>query len=163
MTAGGSSSSIAVTGLLISVALLGAESAPAQLTITETVAPTFGALLGGPASRRFILDTNNAVTGPNAADYLFGAVSGELIFQRRGQPTLVHIVADNIATSGGVAANAIRCKWHNTPEVNCSGPGILRIAAGRRRLLLGVDMTTTQFHAGGASASVSFDITATFL
>lgn len=154
---------ILVAGISFSAALLGMEPVAAQITITETVSPTFGFVMGGPANRRFILDTNDSVTGPNAADYLFGAISGELIFQRQGGPTLVFILAENITSSGGVTANSIQCKWHNSPEVSCSGTGILRIAVGRRRLLLGVDMTTTQLHNGGDSASVSFDITATFL
>ena len=154
---------ILVAGISCSAAHLALEPAAAQIAITETVSPAFGSIMGGPANRRFILDTNDSVTGPNAADYLFGAVSGELIFQRQGGPILVQIVAENITSSGGVTANSIRCKWHNTPEVGCDGIGILRIAVGRRRLLLGVDMTTTQFHNGGDRASVSFDITAAFL
>jgi hypothetical protein len=155
--------SVLFAGISLSAAHLGIEPAAAQITITETVSPTFGFIMGGPANRRFVLDTNDSVTGPNAADYLFGALSGELIFQRQGGPILVSVSADNITSSGGVTANSIRCKWHNTPEVSCNGAGILRIAVGRRRLLLGVDMTTTQFHNGGDRASVSFDITAAFL
>ena len=150
-------------GISVCAMFLGSLPAPAQVTITETVTPTFGFVMGGPANRQFVLDTNDSVTGPSAADYLFGAVSGELVFQRQGGPTLVYIVAENIATSGGVTANSIRCKWHNSPETNCDGAGILSLAVGRRRLLLGVDMTTTQFHGGGDRASVSFDITAAFL
>ena len=99
-------------GLLLAAALLGADHAKAQVTITETIAPTFGFVMGGPANRQFILDTNDAVTGPNAGDYLFGAASGELVFQRQGGATLVYIVAENITTSGGVTANSILCKWH---------------------------------------------------
>jgi hypothetical protein len=144
-------------------ALLCAEPASAQVTITETISPTFGFIMGGPANRRFVLDTNDSVNGPSAADYLFGATSGELVFQRQGGPIAVYIVVDNITTSGGVTANTVRCKWHNSPEVDCSSTGILETAVGRRRLLLGVDMTTTQFHNGGDTASISFDITATFL
>ena len=143
--------------------LLASPVAFSQATLTETVTPSFGSGMGGPANRRFVLDTNDQVTGPNAADYLNGAVSGEIIVQRKGGPTLVYILAENITTSGGVNANAIICKWHNTPEVDCSGIGILRIVVGRRRLTLGIDMTTTQFHTGGDTASISFDITATFL
>lgn len=149
-------------GLSFSASLLGTAQAPAQVTITETVAPTFGFVMGGPANRRFVLDTNGSVAGPNAADYMFGAVNGELIFQRRGAPTPIYIVAENITTTGGVTANSILCKWHNSPQTRCDGVGISPIAKGRRRLLLGVDMTTTQFHNGGDKASVSFDITAAF-
>jgi len=150
-------------GLALCLSLLGTSEAIAQATITETVTPTFGFVMGGPAGRRFVLDTNDQVTGPNAGDYLFGAVSGELSVQRQGGPTIVYIVAENITTTGGVTANSILCKWHNSPEVSCDGTGIIRVAVGRRRLLLGVDMTTTQFHTGGDKASVAFDITATFL
>jgi hypothetical protein len=163
MKPAGRPGALRAAGIAMCVTLLTAAPAPAQIEITETVAPTFGLVMGGPPNRRFVLDTNDTISGPDAADYMFGAGSGELIFQRRGGPTLVYFVAENISTTGGVAANRILCKWHNTPEGACDGVGMLRIAVGRRRLLLGVDMTTTQFHGGGDRASVSFDITATFL
>jgi hypothetical protein len=149
--------------LCILALLAGARQALGQATITETVSPTFGFVMGGPANRRFVLNTSDTVTGPNAGDYLFGAVSGELVIQRRGGPIQIQIVAENVTTSGGVTANAILCKWHNSPETNCDGPGILESVVGRRRLLLGVDMTTTQLHNGGDKATVSFDVTAWFL
>jgi hypothetical protein len=57
---------------------------------------------------------------------------------------------------------AVLCKFHNDPQTTCSGAGISVSLQGKRRLLLGVEMSTTQIHSGGTS-SVSFDITVTLL
>ena len=95
----------------------------AQLTITESVAPTLGTLMGGAANRNFVLNTDDTVTGGNAADYMFGAVSGQVIFMKRQGPELVSIVAENVLTTGGLIVNAILCQWHNGPALNCVTPG----------------------------------------
>ena len=149
--------------LVLGLCCLGSPHAAAQLTISETVAPGLGTLMGGPASRNFVLNTDDTVTGADAADYMFGAVSGQLIFMKRQGPELINIVAENIVTSGGVVANSILCQWHNGPQVSCENGGLTELVRGRRILRLGVDLTTTQFHDGGDTASVAFEITATFL
>jgi len=148
---------------MLAVCCLAASAAQAQLTITETVTPGLGTVMGGPANRNFVLNTDDTVSGTDAADYMFGAVSGQLIFMKRQGPQLMSIVADNILTSGGLVANAILCQWHNGPTVDCASPGLTELVRGRRILRIGIDLTTTQFHGGGETASVSFDITATFL
>lgn len=143
--------------------LASARMADAQLTITETVSPAIGVVMGGPANRQFVLTTQDTVTGADAADYMFGAVSGELTFQKRGGPALIYLVAENVTTVGGLVSNAILCRWQNGPEVRCDGSGLVRLSVGRRRLRLGVDVTTSQYHNGGDRASVSFDVTAIVL
>ena len=140
-----------------------AQRGAAQLTITEAVAPGLGTVMGGPANRNFVLNTDDTVTGTDAADYMFGAISGQLIFMKRQGPELVSIVAENIVTSGGLIANAIFCQWHNGPQFNCDNAEFTELVRGRRILRLGVDITTTQFHDGGDTASISFEVTATFL
>ena len=143
--------------------LLAPGQTGAQLTVTETVTPTFGIVMGGPAGRQLILNTNDTVTGADAADYMFGAVSGQVVLMKRGGPEWVHVVAENVSASGGLIANSILCQWHNGPQTSCEGTGLTELVRGRRILRLGVDVTTSQFHFGGDTASVSFDITATFL
>lgn len=142
---------------------LAAPRGEAQLTITESVSPLLGTVMGGPANRNFVLNTDDTVTGADAADYMFGAVSGQLIFMKRQGPQMISILAENVVTSGGVTANTILCQWHNGPPVNCESPGLTELVRGRRILRIGVDVTTTQFHDGGDTASIAFDITATFL
>jgi len=163
MTSARAHTSTTVAALMLAVCCLAASAAQAQLTITEAVTPGLGTVMGGPANRNFVLNTDDTVSGSDAADYMFGAVSGQLIFMKRQGPQLMSIVADNILTSGGVVANAILCQWQNAPTVDCASPGLTELVRGRRILRIGVDLTTTQFHGGGETASVSFDVTATFL
>lgn len=120
-------------------------------------------IYGGPSGRQFILNTDGTITGTDAADYITGAVAGEVEIKKTGGKVFpVHIVAENISTVGGLNVAAILCKFHNDPQTTCSGPGISVSLQGKRRLLLGVDMSTTQVHSGGTS-SVSFDITVNLL
>jgi hypothetical protein len=137
------------------------SASEAQLTVTETVAPSLGTVIAGPAGRQFALNTDGTVTGANAADYLYGSSEGTLIVHKRQGLGLASVVAENITTTGGVIVNSIPCRWHNEPQQNCDGNGLFVTAVGRRRLLVGVDLTTSQTHVGGDTASVSYDITIT--
>jgi len=133
------------------------------LTLTETISPGFGMIYGGPSGRQFILNTDGTITGADAADYITGAVAGEMEVKKTGGKVFpASIVAENISTVGGLSVAAILCKFHNDPQTICSGSGISVSLQGKRRLLLGVDLSTTQVHSGGTS-SVSFDITVTIL
>lgn len=132
-------------------------------TVTEIVTPTVGTVLGGASSRQFALNTDDTVTGADAADYLFGALHGELQFNKTQGPAAVNIVAENITTSGGLTVNGIPCAWRSEAQTVCDGAGIDRTAQGNRTLHVGVDFTTSQIHSGGDTASVSFDITVNFL
>ncbi len=143
--------------------LIAADAAFAALTVTETITPSFGLILGGPSGRQFILNTDGTITGANAADYISGAVAGEVEVKKTGGKVFpAYIVAENISTVGGLSVAAVLCKFHNDPQTTCSGSGISVSLQGKRRLLLGVNMSTTQIHSGGTS-SVSFDITVTLL
>jgi len=150
--------------LLLGSVLLAAPTITfAAFTMTETVTPSVGTVLGGASSRQFTLNTDDTVTGADAVDYLFGAVHGELNLNKTQGPADVNIVAENITTSGGLTVNAIPCSWRAEAQTACDGAGIDRTAQGNRTLHVGVDFTTSQTHSGGDTASVSFDITVTFL
>ena len=152
-----------ITVLLSIGALVVFKVANGQLTVREIVTPGLGTIIGGPSGRQFTLNTDGTVTGADAADHLFGSVSGVVLLQKQQPPAPINIVAENVTTNGGLTVNAIPCAWHNQPQTTCNGPGINVTAVGRRRLQLGVDITTSQTHAGGDTASISFDITVTFL
>ncbi len=151
--------------LLGSVLLAVLNVAFAALIVTETVTPSLGLVLAGASGRQFILNTDGTVSGANAADYLVGAVSGQVEVRKTQGPGDFTIVADVISTTGGVTVNAIPCRWHNDPQTTCDPPGI---AAGQPNnttqiLYVGVDITTSQAHSDGDIASVTYEITVTVL
>ena len=143
--------------------LIVAEAAFAAFTMIEIITPTFGTFVGGNSGRQFVLNTDGTITGADAGDYMAGALAGLLELKKTGGPFPVNIVAENISTLGGLIVGAILCSYQNQAQTTCSGPGINVSLKGKRRLNLGLDVTTSQFHAGGDTASVTFDITVTFL
>jgi len=141
----------------------GVALAQKGLTITENIAPDFGTILSGPAGRQFILNTNDTITGADAGDYLFGAVSGDLTLHRQGNPKGINIIAENISTTGGLTVANILCSYDGGAQLTCDGAGINATTGQNKTLKVGVDMSTSQVHNGGDAASVSFDIAVTFL
>jgi len=134
----------------------------AAFTMTETVSPSLGTLLGGASLRQFILNTDETVSGPAAADYLFGAVSGQLsLIGQNGNAT---IVAGNFSGSGA-AINAVPCRYDTGSQTICDSPGItVAVRKNQARILyVGVDLTTSLSHSGGDTASVTYDITVNFI
>ena len=63
--------------------------------------------------------------------------------------------AENITTSGGLTVNAIPCRWNVDAQTTCDGAGINVTVQGNRTLYVGVDITTSQSHSGGDTASVT--------
>lgn len=149
--------------LLVGALLAAFEVAPQTLTITEKTSPTLGMLLSGASGRNFILNTNQTVSGTSAADYLFGAVSGELTVKKTGGPQSANILAHNITTTGGVSVNTVPCKYDTGSQANCTSPGINVTVSGTKALMVGVNINTSQVHSGGQTASVTYDITITLL
>lgn len=130
----------------------------------EQASPTLGVLLSGSSGRNFVLNTDDTVSGAAAGDYLSGAGSGRLNISSGGGNRLATIVADNFATTGGVTINAVPCRWRNQTPSTCSGSGItvtLRNQAGP--LWLGVNVTTSQTHSGGDTATARYDVTVTII
>ena len=152
--------------ILIGSALLAVlDIAIAAITVTTTVTPSLGLVLAGASGRQFILNTDGTVSGANAADYLVGAVSGQVEVRKTGGAGSATIVADVISTTGGVTVNAIPCRWHNDPQTTCDPPGIVAAMQNNdtRILYVGVDITTSQVHSDGDIASVTYEITVTLL
>jgi hypothetical protein len=152
--------------ILLGSALLAAlEAAFAAITITETITPDLGTLLGGASGRNFILNTDGSVSGTDAADYLFGAVSGNVTVKKTGGSQSANIVADNFSTTGFVTINAVPCKWDTDTATTCDGPGInVTLSPGpTKNLLVGVDLDTTQIHSGGDTPTATYDINITLL
>lgn len=150
--------------ILLGSALLAVfDFAFAAFTMTETVTPSLGLVFSGASGRNFILNTDETVTGADAADYLFGAVSGQLSLVKTQGAVDVNIVAENIIPTGGVTVNAVPCRFHNDPQTTCDGAGINVKINKTRILYVGVNITTSLAHSGGDTASVTYDINVTFL
>ena len=150
--------------ILLGSALLAAlQVAFAALTVTENTGPGLGTLLAGASGRNFILNTDATVSGTDAADYLFGAVAGQLTVKQTGQAASANILADTFSTTGGVTINAVPCKWHTDTATTCDGSGINITVKSSRILLVGVDLDTTMIHAGGDLPTATYDITVTLL
>jgi hypothetical protein len=135
----------------------------AAFTMTEITTPSIGTVLGGSSGRQFVLTTSDTITGANSADYLYGAVTGVLRLRKTQGAASVNIVAENISTTGGLTANAIPCQWRNQTPTTCNGAGINVTVGGNGNLRVGVDISTSQIHGGGDTASITFDVTVTFL
>jgi hypothetical protein len=148
--------------LLLGGLLLAAlEVAFAALTVIESTTPSLGTLLGGADLRFFILNTDNTVSGANAADYLFGAVSGDLTVKKTGGAQSANILADNFSSFGGVTVLAVPCKWHTDAATICDGSGINITVQGSRHLLVGVNLRTDVAHSAGDLPTATYDITVT--
>ncbi len=152
-----------LTLLLGSASLAAVDVASAAFTMTEIVSPSLGTALAGGSGRQFILNTDETVGGTDAADLLFGAVSGQLELKKTAGPQNANILADNFSTSGGVTVNAVPCRYHTGSQLSCDGSGIDVNISGTRTLFVGIDLDTSQVHSGGDSASVTYDITVTFV
>ena len=135
----------------------------AAIFITEPVTPSLGTVFSGAIGRNFILNTDETVGGANAADHLFGAVSGQLDVRKTQGPGSANITADNFLGLGGVTINAVPCRWHDQPQTTCDAPGITAALSATRTLYVGVDINTTVTHIGGDTASATYDITVTVL
>jgi hypothetical protein len=149
--------------LLGSVLLAALEAAFAAITVTETITPDLGTLLGGDSGRNFILNTDGSVSGTDAADYLFGAVSGNLTVKKTAGSQSANIVADNFFETVGVIIKAVPCKWDTDTATTCDGSGIsVTLSPGpAKNLLVGVEIDTDQVHTSAHSPTATYDITVT--
>ncbi len=150
--------------ILLGGALLAAlQVVFAAITVTESVTPSLGTLLGGIQDRNFILNTDATVSGTDAADYLFGAVAGDLAIKKTGGSQSANILADNFSGTG-VTIVGVPCKWDTDAATTCDGSGINVTVTGQtKHLLVGVNLKTTQSHSGGNSSTATYDITVTLL
>ncbi len=148
--------------VLLGSALLAAfPAAFAALTVTETTSPTLGVLLTGVSPRYFILNTDETVSGADAADYVVGAVTGRLSIKKTGGSQSANILASNITPSTGVDSTVVPCKFDTGSQTTCEGSGINVTLNATKTLYVGVDITTKTTHSGGDTESVTYDITVT--
>ncbi len=156
---------VRLRSLLLGGALLVAlDVAFAAIFVTETVTPSLGTWFSGAPGRQFILNTDETVGGANAADYVVGALSGQIEVRKTQGPGSANITADNFSGGGtGVTINAVPCRWHDQPQTICDAPGITVALQATRILYVGVDINTTITHSGGDTASATYDITVTIL
>ena len=135
----------------------------AAFTMTETVSPGLGLVFSGASGRNFILNTDETVTGADAIDYVSGAVSGQLTLVKTQGPADVNIVAENIFPSGGLTVIGVPCRFDTDPQTTCDGAGINVRINKTQILYVGVNITTSQVHNSGDTASVTYDINVIFL
>jgi hypothetical protein len=148
--------------LLLGSALLAAlPAAFAALTVTETTSPTLGVLLTGASGRNFILNTDETVSGTHAADYVSGAITGQLSIKKTGGSQSANILASNITPSSGLSSTVVPCKFDTGSQTTCETPGITVTLNATKTLYVGVNLSTIQTHSGGDTESVTYDITVT--
>ncbi len=149
--------------MLGSVLLAANATSSAAITVTEVVTPSLGTWFSGAPGRQFILNTDETVGGANAADYVVGALSGQITVKKTQGPGSANITADNFLGTGGVTIMAVPCRWHDQPQTTCDAPGITVALQATRILYVGVDISTTVVHVGGDTADATYDITVTLL
>ena len=149
---------VSLVALAACLLLGSAHAARATLTLSQSVAPSFGVILGGGSGRQLVLGTNGVISGPNAADALSGAAAGEMNVSDDAAPSTAVIVVENVLASGGVAVDGVQCSYEGGPPQDCEGAGIVVTTSQGSALRIGIAITTTQAHSGGDSASIGMDV-----
>ena len=130
----------------------------AALNVANISNPTLGLVLSGSSGRQFILRTNGNITGADAADYITGAEEGHIRVEDTSWPRSINIVATNVSTTGGLTVTEVLCTYNNGTETVCGPGGFTVTSVLIASLRVGLDLSTSQAHVGGDSASVDFDI-----
>jgi hypothetical protein len=151
-----------LVGLLLVQSGAFAGPAPRPIEILEVVSPSFGTWLAGPGGRQLVLLTDDTVGGADAADYLFGARSGEFVISGSANQA-INILVDNTFATGGIVVNQVICQYHRALPARCDGAGVDLRSGNNRTLKLGIDITTSQAHAGGDAPTISLDVAVIYL
>ena len=150
-----------VGSFCLSLCLLALPS-QATINLTQLTSPNFGLILSGASGRQFILNTSNAISGANAADHISSAVAGVITVTDDASPATIEILASNISSIGGLTVNQVLCSYGGGAQTQCDGSPLVETSSASSSLKIGVDVTTSQVHSGGDSASVTLDITVTY-
>jgi hypothetical protein len=134
----------------------------ATITLTEITAPSFGLILSGASGRQFILNTSGSITGADSTDHVSGQSAGDITVTDDTSPATIEILADSISTIGGLTVNQVLCSYAGGAQTRCDGSPLVETSSASASLKVGVDVTTSQVHNGGDSASVSMDINVTY-
>jgi len=128
------------------------------IALTLVSSAQLGTYFGGNSNRRFILNANGTISGPDAADYVTGAAEAQITVGDSGFPASINIFANNITTTGGLAVNEALCVYNNGPQTRCDGAGYSVTSQEEVTLQVGLDFTTTTTHNSTSNASISFDV-----
>jgi hypothetical protein len=139
-----------------------AGPAPRPIEILEVFSPSFGTWLAGPSGRQLVLFTDDTVGGANAADYLFGARSGEFVISGSANQA-INILVDNTFATGGIVVNQVICQYHRDLPARCDGAGVDARSGNNRTLKIGIDITTSQAHTGGDAPTINMDVAIIYL
>ena len=137
--------------------------ADAALGLSLAVSPSFGTILAGPSGRQFILGTDGTISGADAADHVSGAWEGRLTVTDDAAPSSIVILVDNVLTLGGVSFVEATCSYDADAPQRCDGAGMTATSQASAALDLGLEITTAQAHSGGDAATVTMDVTVTYL
>lgn len=143
--------------------LLAPSVADATLGLTLVSSPQFGLFYSGGSGRQFVLNTNGTITGTDADDYISGAMAGQFTVTDDSAPAAIVILVDNIVPSGGLSVADATCSYDGGPQESCDAPGMTDTSVSSATLKVGLDISTTQAHSGGDAASVSMDVSVTYL
>ena len=128
-----------------------AGPAPRPIEILEVFSPSFGTWLAGPSGRQLVLFTDDTVGGANAADYLFGARSGEFVISGSANQAI------------NIVVNQVICQYHRDLPARCDGAGVDARSGNNRTLKIGIDITTSQAHTGGDAPTINMDVAIIYL
>ena len=128
------------------------------IALTLVSSAELGIYYGGNSNRRFVINANGTVTGPDAADYISGAAEAQITVGDSGSPSSINIFVNNIATLGGLVLNQALCSYNNGTQTRCDGSGYNINSVEEVTLRVGLDFTTTTTHTSSSSASISFDV-----
>lgn len=136
--------------------------ANATITLTEITAPTFGLILSGASGRQFVLNTSGTITGADSADHISSQAAGDITVTDDTSPATIEILANNISSSGGLTVNQVLCSYAGGAQSQCDGSPLVTTSSASASLKIGVDVTTSQVHNGGDTATVNMDINVTY-
>ena len=129
------------------------------IALTLVSSAELGTYYGGNSNRRFILNANGTISGPDAADYVTGAAEAQITVGDSGfNSASINIFINNISTLGGLSVNEALCIYNNGPQTRCDGAGYNVTSQDEVTLQVGLDFTTTTTHNSSSSASISFDV-----
>ena len=154
--------STSLVGLLLHQSAAMAGPAPRPIEILEIISPNFGTWLAGPSGRQLVLFTDDTVGGADAADYLFGARSGEFVISGSANQA-INILVDNTFATGGIVINQVICQYDRALPARCDGAGVDARSGNNRTLRLGLDITTSRAHVGGDAPTISLDVAVIYL
>lgn len=137
--------------------------AGSALTLTQSVSPSFGLIRSGSTGRQFVLNTDGSISGTHAVEYINGAEAGRFILEDTSNPSGIIIAVTVLGTSGGLTLNEALCSYAGGAQQVCGGSGMTAISFATATLLLGLDLTTTATHSGGDIASVSVEVSVSYL